>query len=217
MAVESEIASCERSAVGQRRAHGVRESLGQRRGGDPPPPLIIAKVNDKGTSTREDDKFVGGAVFEIRVDDGDGKYEPNADDGGVVATLKATDGYAVYNPGLPGDYWVKEVDAPNGLSKADAMLVKYRTPETPENCFVVDGKKQCKPDEDGSGGFTVAAIVDSPIGAPPTEARPAAPATDTDPAPAPTPRNDTMWLLLGLVGVASAAAYLARTAPRRQP
>ena len=156
-------------------------------------------------------------MFEIRVDDGDGKYEPNADDGGVVATLKATDGYAVYNPGLPGDYWVKEVDAPNGLSKADAMLVKYRTPETPENCFVVDGKKECKPDEDGSGGFTVAAIVDSPIGAPPTEARPAAPATDTDPAPDPTPRNDTMWLLLGLVGVASAAAYLARTAPRRQP
>ena len=156
-------------------------------------------------------------MFEIRVDDGDGKYEPNADDGGVVATLKATDGYVVYNPGLPGDYWVKEVDAPNGLSKAAAMRVKYRTPETPENCFVVDGKKQCKPDEDGSGGFTVAAIVDSPIGAPPTEARPAAPATDTDPAPAPTPRNDTTWLLLGLVGVASAAAYLARTAPRREP
>ena len=67
------------------------------------------------------------------------------------------------------------------------MLVKYRTPETPENCFVVDGKKECKPDEDGSGGFTVAAIVDSPIGAPPTEARPAAPATDTDPAPGPRP------------------------------
>ncbi len=175
----------------------------------------MAKVNDKGTSTRDDDRLVGGAAFEVRVDDGDGKYEPDGDDGSVIADLESAKGYAVYSPGVPGDYWVKEVQPPDGLSVAAAMLVRYRIPETPERCFVADGKKECLPDNDETGGYTVAVIVDSPIGAPPTEARPEAPATDTDPASDPAPRNDVVWLLLVLVGVASAAAYLARTAPRR--
>ena len=180
------------------------------------PPLVVAKVDDKGTSTRDDDRLTGGAVFEVRIDDGDGAYEPDGDDGSVIADLVSPKGYSVYLPDGPGDYWVKEVQPPDGLETADAMLVKYRIPETPENCFVVDGKKRCQADTDNTSGYTVAVIIDSPIGAPPTEKRPEAPATDTDlVASGPAPSDDTLWVLFLVVGSAAGVAYLARTAPRR--
>ena len=42
------------------------------------PPIIVTKVDDQGTKNRDDDQIVGGAKFEIRLDDGDGVYEPGA-------------------------------------------------------------------------------------------------------------------------------------------
>ena len=110
--------------------------------------------------------------FEIRLDDGDGVYEPDAEDGAPVATLDATKGYATYQPPESGDYWVKEVSPPSGLATAKAELVAYDATDV-RNCAVANGHKKCQVDEDGSGGFVIAVVSDAPVG------HPLPPQTDT--------------------------------------
>ena len=114
------------------------------------PPLIVAKINDKGTNDRDDDKMAGGATFDIRVDDGDGKYEPGGDDGSPIVELDARARYSVYvPPAAQGDYWVKEKTPPKGLTTAPACWSRIRS-ASPENCIVLDGKKQCVADDDNT-------------------------------------------------------------------
>ena len=174
------------------------------------PPIIVTKVDDQGTKSREDDQIVGGAKFEIRLDDGDGVYEPGADDGAPLAELDAPDGHAVFHPDQVGDYWVTEVTPPKGLSTARPELVEYTTTVPPQNCAVYKGQTKCVPDDDNAGGFTIAVIVDSPKGQQP-------PSTDTEPVAAATnePSGDTLWwLVAGLSGVIAAVAVVARTSRR---
>jgi hypothetical protein len=171
------------------------------------PPLIVAKVNNKGTTDQDDDKIVGGATFEVRLDDGDGEYEPDSDDGAPIAELDSPDGYSVYTPPSSGDYWVKEVTPPAGLTTAPAMLVEYTL--TPQNCVVVDGDKTCKPDDDDTGGFTIAVIEDSPVGKP-------LPQTDAASVTDGASPFDMLWVVYaGLAGTIVAAAVLAM-GPRRR-
>jgi hypothetical protein len=143
------------------------------------PPLIIAKVNDQGTPQLSDDRIVGGARFEIREDDGDGAYEPAADDAPVLADLEATHGFAVFDPPGAGDYWVTEADAPPGLEIAPPQLVTYAPPPAPRNCGILRGRTICEPDEDASGGYVIVVVMDSPFGVAPATADPTLPRTDT--------------------------------------
>jgi len=125
-------------------------------------------------------------VFEIRLDDGDGIYEPDGADAPVLATLDARFGFAVFLPPAPGDYWITEVTPPPGLTVAPPMLVRYSIPSTSMNCAVLRGKQTCSPDDDDSGGFLVAVVVDSPSGG-------TAPDTNTT---SPIERTPTdLWLL----------------------
>ena len=168
----------------------------------------MAKINDKGTSDRDDDHLAGGAVFVIRVDDGDGTYEPGGDDGSPIAELEAEHGYGVFVPPGPGDYWVKEKTPPKGLTTAPAMLVEYAAPSSPENCLVLDGKKQCVADDDNNGGFTMAVIQDSPKDIPP-------PATDT--VTEDGPANNTPWFVIAaLIGTIAAATLITGPSRRRR-
>jgi hypothetical protein len=167
----------------------------------------VAKVNNKGTTDTDDDKIVGGATFEVRLDDGDGRYEPDADDGAPLAELDSPDGYSVLVPPDEGDYWVKEIEPPQGLTTAPAMLVRYT--HTPQNCIVVEGEKRCRPDDDDTGGFTLAVIQDSPIGMP-------LPQTDVAAPGDPGASSDAPWIFFaGLAGSIAAAAVLARSSRRR--
>ena len=140
------------------------------------PPLIAVKVNDQGTSTIEDDRITGGAVFELRSDDGDGRYEPSGDDAPVIDTVAASHGFAVFLPPGPGAYWVTESTPPSGLDVAPPQLVTYTTDIV--NCGILGVRRTCVPDDDGIGGFTVVAVLDSPTGGS-LPAGATVPATDT--------------------------------------
>ena len=138
------------------------------------PPIFVAKVNDQGTSETSDDRIVPGAVFEFRLDDGDGRYEPVDDDAPVLAEVSATYGFAVFTPSDTGDYWVTESTPPPGLEIADPILVSYTA--SSENCGLAGSALRCEPDDDQSGGFLIVVVADSPTGgvgpevtAPPTD------------------------------------------------
>ena len=113
-------------------------------------------------------------MFEFRLDDGDGTYEPVGDDAPVLAEVSATYGFAVFTPTETGDYWVTESTAPPGLDTADPILVHYTA--SSENCGLAGSVLRCEPDDDQSGGFLIVVVADSPTGgvgpevtAPPTD------------------------------------------------
>jgi len=145
------------------------------------PPLIVIKVADQGTPSIDDDEVVGGARFELRLDDGDEAYEPDGDDAPLLASVDAPRGFAVFEPTTPGDYWVTEVTAPTGLATMPAVLVTYTGSD--EECGWYRGDLVCRPDEDGTGGFVLVAFKDPPTGS--VEAQTGGsnlPETDTAPA-----------------------------------
>jgi hypothetical protein len=172
------------------------------------PPIIVAKVNDQGTQETSDDRIVPGAVFEFRLDDGDGAYEPVGDDAPVLAEIEATDGFAVFTPSETGRYWVTESTAPPGLDVADPILVEYTA--SAQNCGLAGSRLACQPDDDQSGGFLIVAVVDSPTGgvgpdditAPPTDTVTGDAVHRVDIAPA--------TLLLVLIGAVTVVAARSR-------
>ena len=101
--------------------------------------------------------ITGGATFEFRLDNGNGIYEPDTADAPLLATIEATSGFAVWTPPGPGDYWVTESIPPPGLDFAPPILVTYVVPPQPQNCQVLRGVEACSPDDDASGGYTLAA------------------------------------------------------------
>ena len=152
------------------------------------PPLIVIKVADQGTESTDDDEVVGGARFELRLDDGDKAYEPDGDDAPLLASVDALEGFAVFEPTTPGDYWVAEVAAPSGLAPMPAVLVTYTGSD--EECGWYRGELVCRPDEDGTGGFLLVAFKDPPAGS--VEAQNSGsnlPATDTAPGASPEPAS----------------------------
>ncbi len=173
------------------------------------------KVADQGTATIDDDKIVGGATFELRLDDGDGKYEPDGADGPVLATVDATSGFAVFHPEVAGSYWITEVTAPPDLAMTDPVLVPYDGSD--KNCGWYRGQMKCVADDDGVAGFVVVAFKNPPTGS--VEALEGGgnlPATDTadEPQQASTP-SDPTWAVLLLVFVVSLVAFA--VAPSRRP
>ncbi|MET0773230.1 MAG: hypothetical protein ABWZ82_09110, partial [Candidatus Limnocylindrales bacterium] len=141
-----------------------------------PAPIIIAKVDTKGTSDRSDDRLLAGARFEIRADDGDGEFETNGDDALVFEGV-ATRGFLAFNSPPEGVHWVVEVDAPPGYYRARPVEVHYIPEEAIDNCVQIGNRKRCKPDDDGSGGVLLVVIQDSPVDLPRTDSHPGA-ATD---------------------------------------
>ncbi len=77
---------------------------------------MIVKVNDAGTPEFTDDSLLSGATFELRLDDGDGTYEPVADDAPVIASSVSEFGFAAFpSQAVFGNYWISEAAAPAGL------------------------------------------------------------------------------------------------------
>ena len=173
------------------------------------PPIIVPKVNDQGTPDTSDDRIVPGAVFEFRLDDGDGTYEPAGDDAPVLAEVDAGNGFAVFTPSETGDYWVTESTAPPGLEIADPILVHYTA--SPENCGLSNSLLRCVPDDDQSGGFLIVVVIDSPIGGVGGEEI-TPPPTDTDQGGVSRPVD----ILLASMAILLAAAVVLGEARHRQ-
>ena len=176
----------------------------------------MAKVNDQGTPDVDDDVITGGATFEFRLDNGNGVYEPETADAPLLATIEATSGFAVWTPPGPGDYWVTESIPPPGLDSAPPILVTYVIPTQPQNCQVLRGVEACSPDDDASGGYTLAAVTNSPIGGvEPASATPSGaelPATDAPSSPDQTPG---LWLVAATI--LAIATLVLSSLPRRRP
>jgi len=173
------------------------------------------KVNDQGTSDTSDDRVVGGSTFEFRLDDGDGTYEPDGADAPVLATVSAPHGFAVFNPPAPGSYWVIESIAPAGLDVAPPQLVTWGVPATPQNCVVLRSGGTCIADEDGSGGFEMVVVTDSPTGEV-LASQQALPATDAGPGveTAGSATGSATWM--SVIVIATAVGLLAMTIGRRR-
>src|SRR4029079_18015399 len=105
----------------------------------------------------------------IHADDGDGIYEAGSDD--VVWDGTADSGFLVFRAAPEGDYWVVETDAPPGFHTAPPTLIHYQLTEGPRDCLVVRGRQSCVPDDDGSGGFVLVYVLDSPADLPRTDTR----------------------------------------------
>ncbi len=214
-ALPSESPSLEPSALPSESASAAPSALpseSAKPSGDPP--LIVIKVADQGTESTDDDEVVGGARFELRLDDGDEEYEPDAEDAPLLASVDAPQGFAVFAPTTPGDYWITEVTAPTGLATMPAVLVTYTGSD--EECGWYRGELVCRPDEDGTGGFVLVAFKDPPSGS--VEAQSGGsnlPPTDTAPAAPPEP-SASPGVPLGAIFVLSLAA-VAIALRRRRP
>ncbi|MET0771592.1 MAG: PT domain-containing protein [Candidatus Limnocylindrales bacterium] len=134
-----------------------------------PAPIIIAKVNDHGTGSPRDDSLLRGAAFAIHADDGDGIFEAESD--GVIWDGTATSGYLVFPAAPEGAYWVVETDAPTGFDTASPTLIHHELTVESRDCLVVRERQSCMPDDDGSGGFLLVYVHDSPVDLPRTDAR----------------------------------------------
>jgi hypothetical protein len=178
------------------------------------PPLIVVKVNDQGTTATSDDEIVGGATFEFREDDGDGTYEPAADDAPVLASVDATHGFAVFEPPGPGDYWVTEATPPAGLDSAPPQLVTYEVPPAPQNCGVLRGRTTCRADDDATGGYVIVAVLDSPVGG--VAAAPTLPRTDTVNEAGGRPAGGLWFVLVGLLSLSGALLHATRRRAARR-
>ena len=146
-----------------------------------------------------------GAVFEFRLDDGDGTYEPAGDDAPLLAEVSATNGFAVFTPSETGDYWVTESTPPPGLEDRRPDP-RSTTPHRRRIAVSLGSALRCEPDDDQSGGFLIVVVVDSPIGgvgpevtAPPTDTVPGDDSRPVDIVPAAA-------LILIVAAVVSSAA-----------
>ena len=126
-------------------------------------------MNTKGTKGLSDDRLLADAHFEFRLDDGDGKYEPDEDQ--VIHQGVATKGFLIFESPPEGDYWVVEVDAPTGFALAKPMLARYPTDVVAGNCIQYGEIQHCLPDDDASGGILLVVVPDAPVDLPRTDTR----------------------------------------------
>jgi hypothetical protein len=134
-----------------------------------PAPLIIAKVDSKGTREYGDDTLLPGATFRIYKDDGDGRYDPDSDI--VVFDGVAKNGFLVFEDPEPAQYWVIEIDAPTGYELARPRIVRYEGDEgAPADCIAAPGGRlRCQAAAAGRPGFVMLVVPDRPAGLPPTD------------------------------------------------
>jgi hypothetical protein len=130
-------------------------------------PIIIAKLDDRGTRSRRDDRLLRGATFRIVFDDGDARYEPAGDR--TVFEGVATRGWLAFRPREVGGYWIVEVTAPPGYGSSDPVRVTIVGGRQPR-CLHDDGRVRCSAEEEESNGYLVVAITDTPMALPRTDA-----------------------------------------------
>jgi hypothetical protein len=132
-------------------------------------PILIAKLDDRGTRTRGDDRLLRSATFRILFDDGDQRYEPQ-DDRAVFEGV-ARRGWLAFLPQEAGGYWIVEVTAPSGYQPSQPIRVTIALGRQPR-CLHDGGRVICSSeDEPESNGYLVVAIRNSPVGLPPTDER----------------------------------------------
>lgn len=183
--------------------------------------ILIAKLDNRGTSDPNDDVLLDGASFEVWADDGDGKYESGQDQL-VFGAAEATGGMLDTDLLDEGMYWIVESTVPSGYVGSDPILVELNVDASQTCVWDAAGLIECKPNDEESVSFTIVLVDNTPKAEPaptgdvaPATGKPRAtshatlPATDTLDAASSAPAGDN-WriVLLAMAGVLTAALML---------
>ena len=199
--------------------------------------ILIAKVDNRGTTDPDDDVLLDGASFEVWADDGDEVFETGQDEL-VFGPAEATGGMLDTDLLDEGDYWIVETTVPAGFEGSDPVLVELNVDPAVTCIWDADGLIDCEPNEGEPNdlSLTIVIVDNTPeASVQPTEQpkptgdvggavgtpRPRAtlPATDTLDAASSAPASDS-WrlLLLAMAGVLTATLMLtpARSVVRKE-
>ncbi len=124
--------------------------------------IEIFKIDNKGTATFEDDEFLGGASFEIYLDDGDSVFEP-AQDTLAGGPAEAIDGLLTFDNLAGGSYWIVETVVPTGFVGSDPILIDLNLDASLVCLWDSTGSLGC---DAGEGPSDVVFVDNTPEGAP---------------------------------------------------
>jgi hypothetical protein len=172
--------------------------------------ILIAKYDNKGTESLDDDTALDGASFEVWLDDGDEVFETD-DDTLVFGPATTTGGLLDTDPLAEGWYWIVEVVVPTGFTGSDPILVQLNLDSTETCVWDATGLVDCVANDGEVDGlsWTIVEVENTPPdgGVQPATGTPAItlPPTDTLTGSTSAPAGDGWRLILlamaGLIAV----------------
>ena len=182
--------------------------------------ILIAKLDNNGTATQDDDVLLDGAKFEVWLDDGDSVFE-TGEDTLVFGPADAADGLLDTDVLPGGTYWLVETVVPAGFVGSDPILVELNVDPSKVCIWDASGLLECVPNDQESLSLTIVIVDNTPEATPaPTggvggatgtpKPRVTLPPTDTiDGIASSAPAGDGWRLvLLGLAAMLAASLLL---------
>jgi hypothetical protein len=135
-------------------------------------PVIVLKIDTRGTATFTDDRLLPGATFVFHGDNGDSTYEPDGADAPSIFTGVAQDAFLVFRAPPETAMWLAETRPPVGYEVAKPELVPDLANRYGQICAEFRGHTHCFADELGLPGFMLVVVADNPAHLPPTDTVP---------------------------------------------
>jgi hypothetical protein len=143
--------------------------------------ILIAKYDNKGTESVDDDVALDGATFEVYLDDGDGSFDATSD---TLAFGPATTvgGLLDTDPLDEGSYWIVETVVPAGFTGSDPILVDLNIDSAVTCVWDALGLVECIDNDGDVDGlsWTIVEVENTPVGATGTPAPTATPTGEVE-------------------------------------
>lgn len=127
--------------------------------------ILIAKMDNNGTATQDDDVLLDGAKFEIWLDDGDNAFE-TGEDTLVFGPADAADGLLDTDVLPGGKYWIVETVVPAGFVGSDPILVELNVDPSKVCIWDASGLLECVANDQESLSLTIVIVDNTPEAAP---------------------------------------------------
>ena len=127
--------------------------------------ILIAKLDNNGTATQDDDVLLDGAKFEVWLDDGDGIFDGGADTL-VFGPADAADGLLDTDVLPGGMYWIVETVVPAGFTGSDPILVELNVDPSKVCIWDATGLLECVPNDQESLSLTIVIVDNTPEATP---------------------------------------------------
>jgi Prealbumin-like fold domain len=189
--------------------------------------ILIAKYDNKGTDSIDDDVALDGATFEVYLDDGDETFDAGSDTL-VFGPATTVGGLLDTDPLEEGSYWIVETVVPAGFTGSDPILVDLNIDSAVTCIWNAQGLVECvdnSGDVDGLS-WTIVEVENTPVQATSTPTPTATPTgevegatgtpnitlppTDTALGGGPAAPSSDGWrlILLAMAGLLAAALML---------
>ncbi len=143
--------------------------------------ILIAKYDNKGTASVDDDVALDGASFEVYLDDGDGSFDATSD---TLAFGPATTvgGLLDTDPLDEGSYWIVETVVPAGYTGSDPILVDLNIDSAVTCVWDAQGLVECIDNDGDVDGlsWTIVEVENTPAQATGTPAPTVAPSGEVE-------------------------------------